>query len=406
MKILLIISLFQPEPNHLKGLAYARQVAHQGHSVQVLTGFPNYPDGKVYKGYKVKWRMRELMDGIEVIRVAHYPSHDRSGMRRFINYFSFALAASSIGLFSVRRPDVIHVSQGVPTIMLPAILLKILYRVPIVLDIQDLWPESVISSGMFHVPGGLWMLYLWCRFTYAVSKKIIVLSSGYKALLEKRGVHRDKIEVVYNWCDESSIENLPRNENVGVKFGLQDKFNVVFTGTMGMVQALDAVLDAADIIKTELPGVQLVFVGGGVDLPKLMDSASSRNLTNVVFIPRQPASEISKILAFADVLLIHLRGDLLGRIGIPQKTQAYLASGKPIIAAVDGEAAEIVKAAHAGIACMPENSVAIASAIRQLFSMPVTERETMGKNGQRYYHENFSFKKGVTEMINIYQKSL
>jgi hypothetical protein len=112
MKILLIISLFQPEPNHLKGLAYAREVARQGHSIQVLTGFPNYPDGKVYKGYKVKWCMREVMDGIEVIRVAHYPSHDRSGIRRFITYFSFALAASSIGLFSVRQPDVIHVCQG------------------------------------------------------------------------------------------------------------------------------------------------------------------------------------------------------------------------------------------------------------------------------------------------------
>jgi colanic acid biosynthesis glycosyl transferase WcaI len=107
--------------------------------------------------------MRELMDGIEVIRVAHYPSHDRSGIRRFIYYFSFALTASSIGLFSVRRPDVIHVCQGAPTLMMLAILIKILYRVPIVLDIQDLWPESVISSGMFKVPGGLWMLHLWCR---------------------------------------------------------------------------------------------------------------------------------------------------------------------------------------------------------------------------------------------------
>jgi len=287
--------------------------------------------------------------------------------------------------------------------MMPAILLKLFYRVPVVLDVQDLWPESVISSGMFKIRGGIWILHQLCKFTYSVSDKIIVLAAGYKALLEQRGVDRNKIQVLYNWCDESSIENLPRDQNIGMKFGLVNKFNVVFAGTMGKVQALDAVLDAADIIKNEMPEVQLVFVGGGVDIPRLTGLASSRGLTNVIFIPRQPSSEISKFLAFADVMIIHLRGDVLGRVGIPQKTQAYLALGKPIIAAVDGEASEIIEAAHAGISCRPEDSGAIASAIRRLFLMPVTERETMGKNGHRYYYENFSFTKGVAEMINIYQ---
>ena len=130
-----------------------------------------------------------------------------------------------------------------------------------------------------------------------------------------------------------------------------------------------------------MPDVQLVFVGGGVDIPRLTGLASSRKLTKVIFIPRQSSSEISKILAFADVMIIHLRGDVLGRIGIPQKTQAYLALGKPIIVAVDGEASEIIEAAHAEYFVQAGGFRAIASAIRRLFSKPVTERETMGMNG-------------------------
>jgi colanic acid biosynthesis glycosyl transferase WcaI len=311
-----------------------------------------------------------------------------------------------IGLFSVRRPDVIHVCQGPATLMIPAILYRLVFRSPVVLDIQDLWPESVISSGMFHVPGGLWMLERWCKFTYAACDRIMVLSFGYRALLENRGASPNKISVVHNWCDENSIANLVRIGDVGARFGLDGKFNVIFAGTMGKAQALDAVFDAAGLLRNELPTVQFVFVGGGIDAPRLMELTAVRELANVVFIPRQVASEISKILAFADALLIHLRADLLGRTTIPQKTQAYLAAGKPIIMAVDGEAAGLVKEANAGIVCMPENPQSIATAVRELFAMSSAQREAMGKNGQRYYRENMSFEIGLQKVINVYTQKV
>lgn len=402
MKILLVISLFQPEPSHIRGLSFAKEMARQGHSVQVLTGFPNYPGGKLYPGYKMRWRLKEVMDGIEVVRVAHYLSHDSSGFRRFLNYFSFAIAATCIGIFSVKRPDIIHVCEGAPTLMLPAIVMKLFCRVPILLDVQDLWPESVVSSGMLHFPAGEAILHHWCNFTYRMSNQIVVLSSGYKTLLERRGVPADAVKVVYNWCDESSLVDLEKNEVFGTQLGLTGRFNVIFAGTMGKVQALDAVLAAAELVKDELPQVQFVFVGGGVELPRLKVMAERQRLTNVKFIPRQPVSEISRILAFADALLIHLRRDVLGSVGIPQKTQAYLASGKPIIVAVDGEAASIVETAKAGFACEPENPDSIASAIRKLTTMSSESRESLGRNGRRWYVEHFSFQRGIQELALVY----
>jgi glycosyltransferase involved in cell wall biosynthesis len=343
--------------------------------------------------------MLEVIEGIEVIRVAHFPSHDASGVRRFLNYFSFAVSSSLIGWILVKRPNVLYVSQGPATLMLPAIVLKCFFRCPIVLDVQDLWPESVVSSGMMHIPGGVFFLHLWCNFTYWVSDRIIALSFGYKRLIMNRGVGERKVRVIYNWCDEASIAIRERDECIGQHHGLLDRFNVMFAGTMGKVQSLKEVLEAAEIINHTHPNIQLVFVGGGIELPHLKEIASHRKLSNVRFIDRQPISEISKIMAYADVMIIHLRRDLLGGIGIPQKTQAYLAAGKPIIVAIDGETAEIVKKARAGITCVPQDSQSIAAAILQMAALPHAELCCLGENGRRFYIEHMSFQNGVKAVL-------
>lgn len=406
LKILVINSLFQPEPSHIRGLKFAQELIRRGHSVQVLTGFPNYPGGKLYPGYRIRWRMREIIEGVEVLRVPHYPSHDQSGFRRFLNYFSFALSASTIGTVSVRRPDIIHVCQGASTLIFPAAILRLIYKCRVVLDIQDLWPESVTSSGMLRFPGGERLLHRLSAFTYWLSDRIIVLSEGYKNVLVQRGVEPTRIDTIYNYCDESSVSTMSRDVGVGVQFGLAGRFNAVFAGTMGKLQALDVLLNAAEILREQNGEVQIVFVGGGIELPKLMATAAAKRLTNVRFIPRQPISEISKILAFADALIIHLRSDSLGAVGVPQKTQAYLAAGRPIVAAVDGEAANLVEKACAGIVCMPENGESIADAILRLACMTPSERNRLGQNGRSYYYEHLSFTKGVSAVLDTFLSSL
>jgi glycosyltransferase involved in cell wall biosynthesis len=403
MRILLITQLFQPEPNHLKGLAFAKELVRMGHEVEILTGFPNYPGGKIYPGYRQRWFQRETIEGIPIIRVPLYPDHSSSGFRRIICYLSLSLTACIPGLFLVSRPDVVHVYQGPATLALPAIVLHLLRGVPYVLDVQDLWPESVTSSGMLNIPGLTSFLNMWCNMAHRLAAKIVVLSPGYKRMLTAKGVEATKIDVVYNWCDESQMFALAGEKMTDEQFGLAGHFTIVYAGNLGRVQALDAVLDAASLLHEEHPDILFVFVGDGVDADRLKGITSSKNLNNVRFIPRQSASEIGVILERADALLIHLRDDSLCRVGIPQKTQAYLAAGRPVIVAVNGDAADLVVEAQAGVPCEPEHPASIAAAVNKLYMLSSKEREQMGYNGLAYYNRHLAFAVGVKRMNYIFK---
>jgi glycosyltransferase involved in cell wall biosynthesis len=401
----MITQLFQPEPNHLKGLAFAKELVRMGHEVEVLTGYPNYPGGKIFPGYRQRWFQRETIEGVSIIRVPLFPSHNSSGLRRILCYLSLAVSACIPGLQLVRRPDVVHVYQGPATLAMPAIVYRLLCGVPYVLDVQDLWPESVTSSGMLSMPGLTFLLNKWCNLAHRLASKIVVLSPGYKRILAGRSVEASKIEVVYNWCDESKIIT-PAVEKTGDPFGLADRFTIVYAGNLGRVQALDAVLEAASLLREEHPDILFVFVGDGIDTERLTEIAASEGLDNVRFIPRQPVSEIGDILEKAGALLIHLRDDPLCRVGIPQKTQAYLAAGRTIIVAVKGDAADMVVEAKAGISCEPEHPESIAAAVRKLHGLTFEEREQMGRNGLTYYKQHLAFSVGVTKMEAVFKGTI
>lgn len=278
MRVLLLTPLFQPEPNHLKGLAFARELARRGHKVEVLTGFPHYPAGKVYPGYRIRPWMREILDGVPVTRLMMYPSHDRSAVRRMAGYLSFAGSAALLGPPLVARPDVVHVYQGPATLGWPAMEFRMMFGAPYVLDIQDIWPESVTVTGMLPLPGVSAVLGAWSKATYRLARKIIVLSNGYKKCLEARGVPEEKIEVVYNWCDERSLPGETDREGSD-PFGLAGRFNVVYSGNFGTLQSLGGVLDAALVVGEKRPDVRFVFVGDGVEesaLKKKRPSAAKK----------------------------------------------------------------------------------------------------------------------------------
>jgi glycosyltransferase involved in cell wall biosynthesis len=284
---------FDPEPFY-KGIPFAKELVRLGHKVEILTGFPNYPGGKIYDGYHLRFCQREIISGIPVIRVALYPSHDRSAIKRVLNYVSFAVSATIIGMLQVKSPDVLYVYHPPATIGLPALVISLLRRVPFVYDIQDLWPDTLSSTGMIDNKKVLTLIDKFCKYVYSNARKIAVLSSGFKTALIERGVPKSKIEVVYNWCDDTQINEEFVRTDLRKKLGMDGKFNILFAGNMGKAQALDAVLNAAELVEKRLTKIQFVFVGGGVDVGRLKKKTEYLKLKNVLFIPLQPVKKNRK----------------------------------------------------------------------------------------------------------------
>ncbi|AYG44000.1 glycosyltransferase WbuB [Pseudomonas sp. Leaf58] len=391
-RILLLTQWFDPEPT-FKGLVFARELVAQGFEVEVLTGFPNYPGGKLYSGYKVKLIQREVIDGVKVTRVPLYPSHGQSGIGRVLNYASFAATSLFYGLFGVRKPHVIYAYHPPLTVGMSAALIRMLRRVPVVYDIQDMWPDTLKATGMFSNEKALKLVSRVCDWVYRRVDQIVVLSPGFKRLLIERGVPAAKIDVIYNWCAEDMV--CAADAGKPLNFTPDDTFRVLFAGNMGKAQALDAVIEAAAILKQRAANVSLTFLGGGVEVSRLQAVARERQLDNVTFLPGVPMAEVGAYLASADALMVHLKKDPLFTITIPSKTQAYMAAGKPLIMAVEGDAAQLVRDADCGVIAEPQNPQALADACIELSLLSEQQRIQMGQRGAEFYRQKLSLKVGV-----------
>lgn len=404
MRILLLSQFFDPEPT-LKGLAFASGLARRGHEVEVLTGFPNYPGGRVYPGYRLKPVQRETIEGVRVVRVPLYPSHDSSAVRRSTNYASFAAAAALAGPLLTRKPDVVYAYHPPASIGLPAMAQRFAKRAPIVLDIQDLWPDTLAATGMLSSGPALRAIDWWCRACYRAATRIAVLSPGFKRALIDRGVDAGKIDVVYNWCDES--RTFSKRDGVrDLPFDRTGRFVVTFAGTMGFAQGLDVVLDAAKLLAASCPDVMFVLVGGGVDRPRLAAAAIAAQLHNVVFLEPRPMEEIDAVLQASDALLVHLKPHPLFEITIPSKTQAYMAAGRPILMGCNGDARGLVEDAGAGVAFEPGNGTALAGAIMALIRLGPNATRAMGDAGRSFYRRELSMEVGIARFERLFQRAV
>ena len=407
MKILILSQWCYPEPD-LKCLTFAKELVRQNCDVKILTGFPNYPGGKVYDGYKLKLFQRETIDGIEILRVPLYPNHSKSGLKRILNYLSFAISAALIGVFTVEKADVLYAYHPPATIAIPALIIKFFRGIPVVYDIQDIWPDSLEHSGMVNKGSFILRVMSWYgKMSYKLVDQIIVLSEGFKNLLISRGVSEHKIEVIPNWANDIPLPDsnfdIPRKRS---ELGFNDKFVVLYAGNMGPGQAMESVINAFYLIKETHPELLLALIGGGLEVETLKKIAKEFNLTNVIFLERVPSSKIGEILIAADILLVHLKSDELSDITIPSKTQAYMMLGKPILIGVKGEAANLVQSANAGLVCEPENINDIATKIVEASTMDKTLLHQMGENGNKFYNSNMSISIGSSKFITLFRSML
>lgn len=398
-RVMLLTQWFDPEPT-FKGLVFARALVELGFEVEVVTGFPNYPGGRLYDGYKMKFLQRETVQGISVTRVPLYPSHGNSALGRVFNYVSFAASSLLYGLFGARRPDVIYVYHPPLTVAMAAVMIKMFRKTPVVCDVQDMWPDTLRATGMLNSQRALNVIEKVCKWVYRRADRIVVLSPGFKKILLERGVPEAKVEVIYNWCSEKEVmtpvDHAPRFHCAA------DRFKVLFAGNMGRAQGLDSVVEAAQMLQDQNAPVTFFLLGAGLELQGLQERVRLAGLDNVKFMPAVPMAEVGAYLCQADALLVHLKKDPLFTITIPSKTQAYMAVGKPLIMAVDGDAASLVSASDCGVIAQSEDPASLAQAVMTLLDASPASRAEMGEKGRSYYLENLSLDQGSRKFSRIF----
>jgi colanic acid biosynthesis glycosyl transferase WcaI len=399
VRVLLLTQWFDPEPT-FKGMAFARELVRQGFDVEVVTGFPNYPGGRIYPGYRMKVIQKEMVEGVQVTRVPLFASHGQSALKRVLNYVTFSFSALIYGLFVARRADVIYAYHPPLTVGVTATLIRFFRRIPVVYDVQDMWPDTLRATGMVSSERALGLVSRVCAWVYRRVDCIAVQSPGFKRLLLERGVPPAKVEVIFNWADEQSLE--ASHGHLPSAFPSADRFRVVFAGNIGKAQALDAIIEAAAMLRDRGSRVTFVLLGGGVEVDGLRAKAAQGQLTNVVFLPRVPMQEVGVVLNAADALLVHLRNDPLFRFTVPSKTQAYMAVGKPLLMAVQGDAADLVRESGGGIVVESENPEALAQAAETLATLTPAALAVHGRKAQSFYREQLSLRVGVAKFGGIF----
>lgn len=386
MHILIVSQNYFPEPvNVWTELCEALQA--KGNDVTVVTGYPNWPTGDLYPGYRITLRQKNIIKGVTVIRVPLYPYHGRSSLRRILNYLSFTGSSLALGAWGLKRPDVIFAIQP-PTVCIPAWIFSLLWQVPFVYDLEDMWPETLLATGMMGNAKLLAMVGKYCNWTYKRTSGIRIISKGFRSNLVAKGVASDNIYLIPNWVNTEFYSPQGLDEDLARRFGLTGATNILYAGTIGLAQGLDTVLDAAVLLR-DLPEVKFVLAGDGVDLARLKMRAKSLGLENVKFLGRQPTKMMPALYALSSMLLVHLKDDPLFRITIPHKTLTYLASGKPVLAAMEGDVADVVREAGAGLTCDSGDPEALAETVRKFCSMSSAQRERMGENGRKFACDYF-----------------
>lgn len=391
LRVLLVSQHFWPESFRINDAALALQ--RTGCEVTVLTGQPNYPGGVVFDGYRASGIGTQRHEGLEIHRVPLIPRARSTALRLVANYLSFIATAATLGAWRLRgrRFDVVFVYATSPILqVIAALWLARLKRCAVVTWVQDLWPDSLEATGYLRNSHALALVARLVRGIYARCDLLLVQSQAFVEPVRKLA-GRTPVRYHPNSGDEAYGEPMPQGPD-SVALTLESGFNIVFAGNLGAAQALDTVLDAAEQL-LDLPDVRFVLVGSGQRNAWLAEEVARRRLTNVQLAGRYAPTDMPGILAQASALLVSLASGPAMHLTVPSKVQSYMAAGRPIIAALDGEGARVVLEAGAGLACPAADARALAAAVRQLHAMTPDAREAMGAAGQAYHEQHFSLRR-------------
>jgi glycosyltransferase involved in cell wall biosynthesis len=396
VKILVVSQYFSPENFRINEIV--QTLVDKGIEVDVLTGKPNYPEGVFFPGYTAWGCMKQKLLGATVYRVPIIARGARSAMRLALNYLSFVMSGLLYGPWLLRRKkyDAVFV-YGVSPILqaIPALLIGRLKGARVTVWVQDLWPESLEATGYIQNKIMLrWVEHL-VRFIYSHTDLLLVQSRGFKARV---AVLAPGKPVVYFPNSVESIFYDPPSVSLPTISALNDGFAVVFAGNVGVGQAVEVIVDAAILLRG-YPNIRFVVFGQGSRWDWMCDQVRQHGLTNLHLPGRYPMETMPGLMAKASALLVSLADQPIFAATVPNKVQAYMAAGRPILACLNGEGARLVDDAKAGITVPAEDAQGLADAVLRLYEMPPEEREAMGANGRRYFKEHFDHDRLTDELI-------
>jgi colanic acid biosynthesis glycosyl transferase WcaI len=405
VKILIVTQYFWPENFRINDLG--ESWVKQGHTVTVLTAIPNYPEGRFFHGYGFFKKNKEDYKGITVYRVPILPRGSKNHFRLAMNYLSFVISGLLLAPFYCRdNYDLIFVMQLSPiTVALPAILIKKIKHIPMVLWVQDLWPESLSATKAVTFSPILKFMTRLVRYIYHRCDLILVQSQAFISSVKRFGVDMNHICYFPNSA-EDYYRPVELSYDAVERKSIPKGFIVMFAGNIGVAQDFETIISAAAKIR-DYKDIYWVIIGDGRMHSWVKEEIMRRDLsTNILLLGRHPAEMMPRYFALADVMLVSLKDDKNIALTIPSKVQSYLACAKPIIASLGGEGARIIEESMSGFSCQPENPDALAKLVLKMYHMEKAERQAMGINGRKYFENNFERGMLINRLDKIFKELL
>lgn len=375
----------------------AKTLLAKGVEVEVLTGKPNYPAGKIFPGFQSLRCQKQTWQGVMITRIPIL-ARGRGGWRLSLNYLSFVISGLLLApwMFRNKKFEVIFI-YGVSPILqaIPAIFLGWLKKCPIILWVQDLWPESLSATGYIKNQFVIDQVGKAVQFIYRHVDLLLVQSRAFENPVSAMS-SGTPIHYYPNSVDDVFLS--PASQ-VSVKIsGLGEGFSILFTGNIGTAQAVEVIVEAAFLL-SEFPEINFIVMGDGSRRDWMLDEVQRRNMTNLYLPGRFPVEMMPAFMQSASALLVTLADQPIFSKTVPNKIQAYMASGKPIIACMNGEGARLVLESNSGLVTPAEKAKELADTILRLYKMDPVERDLLGKNGRRYYQEHFNHNRLVDQLI-------
>ncbi len=399
MRTLIVSQYYWPESFRINDVAKSLQ--EKGVEVDVLTGKPNYPSGHIFPGYRSSGCQQEVHQGVKINRIPLF-ERGNGGLRLALNYLSFVLSGLLFAPWMLRKKnfDVIFIYAPSPILQaIPAIFLGWLKGCPVVLWVQDLWPESLSATGHVKNRMVLKLVELVVRFIYQHCDLLLVQSRAFDAPVR---LLASNTPIVYYPNSVDDTFAMPATEITPVVDGLGMGFSVMFAGNIGVAQAVGVIVEAATLLR-EYANIHFVVLGDGNSREWMLNEVKLRGLTSFHLPGRFPVETMPGFMQKASALLVTLADQPIFAATVPNKVQAYLAAGRPIIACLNGEGARLVVEAEAGLATPAEDARALADTILNLYHSPHEILEKMGKNGREYYQQHFNHDRLVDQLIGHLQ---